>query len=912
MSGYKGGRISRIKLKGFMTYDELDIRPKRGLNLIIGLNGSGKSSIMSAICLGLGGKPQFTGRSFQTSDFINFKHTKAEIEIEFTLVLQLSFTKSLARISNLVAAVVKKYNIDMGNLCQFLPQEKVAEFSKMDKKQRLENMIKAIGEPSLVTMFGDLKDMRKEFCHVEKEIEILENEKDSEAKLKEILKPHLQRQEERIQLKVDLALLRIKKLIAQYNKLQHLAVQLKKIRKSMKAEISGISTALSSLRSEKDSLFYQYNSYRLEINDATQRISYLVETLSKHSDRLRMLHGEVDNAKINLRNQITKKEEQKAKLTELISKIKGLQGELNGRESSKGEMEAQSNQHTTKLEKISCELSALEGEMESINMEKNRNESITKRILEEVERISSEENKKFEILKRSYPDTYEAVCWLQEHQNSFKAPISMPPLISIEVIGDENRKFLENTISKRDLLMFVCENKQDLERFMNVMKWEKKLCINVTMAPEENMDAFPSPTITGDMRNLGMQCFLKDLFNAPESVMRFLCKLNRIHRVPVCDNKAESNIEHILQYNSLFFTPTERITGTRSLYGNKNLSVKRDFIVDRKILPNIKDNSETLQDLEKRLKDIQNELNQLKSKFQKYSEKRAVLEKKQEQWRREKSELQCEINKVNEIKFLIQQLTDRYNKKKSEVIDEVQEKTVVTKKICDANNERKDILSKMHRLVKEFILLKKEKLKKTLVLKFFCEKISSLESEINTREKAQQDLERCLAKKTEESDEIKKQGFKLYYEIKAKDEKQLQFLIPSHPALIGEDIASTCGCQKRHLALDKLESARKEFDCMDMLTIKKLLASQVTSDKPRKRWAILYSNIEAVVKLDSRNIASLTHVQMNDEDQRTGWYYRRFAVGPSERAEFMVPEMNSLSLWVRQWFLRSDLMTNCV
>ncbi|GFY73526.1 structural maintenance of chromosomes protein 5 [Trichonephila inaurata madagascariensis] len=196
MEGYKGGRITRIKLKGFMTYDEIDLKPKRGLNLIVGLNGSGKSSIMSAICLGLGGKPQFTGRSFQTSDFISFKHREAEIEIELeslrgkndVIRRVLQSDKSMWYLNGShtqqseIAAIVKKYNIDMGNLCQFLPQEKVAEFSKMDKKQRLENMIKAIGKPSLYTMFGDLKDMRKDYCHIEKELEILENSRNSEVK----------------------------------------------------------------------------------------------------------------------------------------------------------------------------------------------------------------------------------------------------------------------------------------------------------------------------------------------------------------------------------------------------------------------------------------------------------------------------------------------------------------------------------------------------------------------------------------------------------------------------------------------------------------------------------------------------------------------------------------------------------
>lgn len=37
---------------------------------------------MCAICLGLAGKPHFTGRATQLSDFIKHGHHEADIEIE--------------------------------------------------------------------------------------------------------------------------------------------------------------------------------------------------------------------------------------------------------------------------------------------------------------------------------------------------------------------------------------------------------------------------------------------------------------------------------------------------------------------------------------------------------------------------------------------------------------------------------------------------------------------------------------------------------------------------------------------------------------------------------------------------------------------------------------------------------------
>ena len=49
-----GGRITNVCLKNFMNHSKLDWSPIRNVNIITGRNGSGKSSILQAIVLGLG------------------------------------------------------------------------------------------------------------------------------------------------------------------------------------------------------------------------------------------------------------------------------------------------------------------------------------------------------------------------------------------------------------------------------------------------------------------------------------------------------------------------------------------------------------------------------------------------------------------------------------------------------------------------------------------------------------------------------------------------------------------------------------------------------------------------------------------------------------------------------------------
>lgn len=64
------------------TYDECEFVCHPNLNVIIGPNGTGKSSLVCAICLGLGGATKVIGRAKDAQDFIKYGCDAATIEIE--------------------------------------------------------------------------------------------------------------------------------------------------------------------------------------------------------------------------------------------------------------------------------------------------------------------------------------------------------------------------------------------------------------------------------------------------------------------------------------------------------------------------------------------------------------------------------------------------------------------------------------------------------------------------------------------------------------------------------------------------------------------------------------------------------------------------------------------------------------
>ncbi|KAI7902561.1 uncharacterized protein BX663DRAFT_62074 [Cokeromyces recurvatus] len=98
--GFVEGSIVKITLVNFVTYDYCEIYPGPQMNMIIGPNGTGKSTIVCAIALGLGGNPNLLGRAKNIAEFVKTGEDEATISIELkqvnvrNIIIQRSFRKS--------------------------------------------------------------------------------------------------------------------------------------------------------------------------------------------------------------------------------------------------------------------------------------------------------------------------------------------------------------------------------------------------------------------------------------------------------------------------------------------------------------------------------------------------------------------------------------------------------------------------------------------------------------------------------------------------------------------------------------------------------------------------------------------------------------------------------------------------
>lgn len=165
------------------------VDPGPNLNIIIGPNGTGKSTIVAAIILGLGGTVKTIGRGTKVAEYVRNGCTEARIDIELNKE-STSQTYIISRQFNInnqnnwyinnkhtteaaVKDLTKTLNIQVNNLCQFLPQDRVQDFAKMNKKELLKNMQLAVGRQDLVDKQEKLVEIQIEQETLKKELDAL-------------------------------------------------------------------------------------------------------------------------------------------------------------------------------------------------------------------------------------------------------------------------------------------------------------------------------------------------------------------------------------------------------------------------------------------------------------------------------------------------------------------------------------------------------------------------------------------------------------------------------------------------------------------------------------------------------------------------------------------------------------------
>uniref|UniRef100_A0A7N6BF06 Structural maintenance of chromosomes protein 5 n=1 Tax=Anabas testudineus TaxID=64144 RepID=A0A7N6BF06_ANATE len=695
------GSILRITMKNFLTYDYSEVFPGPNLNMIVGANGTGKSSIVCAICLGLAGKTAILGRGDKVGLYVKRGCQKGFIEIELyksggnvviNREIHVENNQSLWMLNGrhcnqkTVEEEVKALRIQVSNLCQFLPQEKVGEFAKMSKIELLEATEKSVGPPEMYEYHCELKNFRNK----ERELENVVKEKASfleKAKQRNERNKHdVNRYYEKKRHLDVIELLEKKKPWVEYETTRKELEGVKKERDEAKRQLSALKQAQTPMLRKIQEIDNQLKPTEAQIKAKTAAIKEASLKCKQKQDQLDRKNKEIDDIKQKLRLKQMEEEDHQKRINNTRRTIEDLKTEL-AKVGDQPDVTPRINAVNVELRHIQEERAKIEGEKADLRREKD---NLARRLSD----MNNLMNAKEEKLRGRHRDTHTALRWLRQNRQMFNGNIHEPMMLVINVREHQFAKYVENHIPFHDLRAFVFQRKDDMERFMTEVRDRMNLKVNSIAAPEESCSRRP-PSRT--IERFGFYTYLRETFDAPDEVMSYLCHQYKVHDVPVGSDQTKAMIRTVIEepYLKVLYTKDERYTVKRSFYSNK-ISTSNSAVHASQYLTITVDAEEKRQ--------LEQQITTCHSKQRDIDERMKTLQKEAAALDRKDNELLAEKKRLSELKGKKRQLEQKISTKQDS-LRQMEQSVIDLKTIEEETKEKIATVNTVYLTLVDFIFL---------------------------------------------------------------------------------------------------------------------------------------------------------------------------------------------------------------
>lgn len=568
---YQPGSIVRVELKNFVTYTAVEFFPGPSLNMVIGPNGTGKSTLVCAICLGLGWGPQVSlqeetvlrmdadglqhlGRAKEVSEYVKHGCQEAMIEIELAkdgkrFKNNITVRCTIKRDGNKTAfsvngkpqgkkAVIelcRSLSIQIDNLCQFLPQDKVVEFAAMTPVELLRSTQRAVASQEMIDMHEDLKDLRRKQKDIQAKNATDQEQLDNLESRQRLQEADVERMRERELIEKHIEMLEAARPFAAYRTARSAYGEARERKKAAQTELTRLEKEVEpALRAVKAKEQYkaQIAAVVAERKLAISKSERHSDAIDKHFKDLQDKHNELVAADSAEKSGGKKHRQEIVRLEGVINQLKRQM------EVEPPELDVQAYNR-----RIREKRDAVENRMTKIGDLKKHQEELRRRGVDKNQRIKQAEDelaqldsqagKQMSKLQGLSRDTYKLWEWVQQNQNQFERPVFGPPIVECTVKDPKYVDHIESLFQKGVMISFTVQTSADFKKLSDQGHDRMRLKeINIRTVLN-GLDPFRPPVSVEQMKQYGFEGWALDYLNGPDPVLAMLCGEVHIHEAGV-------------------------------------------------------------------------------------------------------------------------------------------------------------------------------------------------------------------------------------------------------------------------------------------------------------------------------------------------------------------------------------------
>ena len=496
---------------------------------------------------------QHLGRAKEVSEYVKHGCQEAVIEIELAkdgkqfkkninirCTIKHEGNKSIYTVNGrpqskkAVIELCKSLSIQIDNLCQFLPQDKVVEFAAMTPAQLLRETQRAVASQEMIDIHEELKDLRRKQKDAQNKFDADQDSLTNLENRQRLQEADVERMREREQVVDHVRKLEVARPFAQYRSARIVAREAKDKQKEAQNELKNLQNEVEpAMRAANEK-----EHYKKQIEKVVAERKENVTKAERHVDAIdRKFQDKHDkNNELNLEYNTERDSGRKyrVEITRVEQSIGNLKRQM---EEAPSELDVQDFNERIRVKRRAvqnCRDQIVElKKKQSEATQRGRERSMDiQRANDELERLESDAGKQNSKLQRASHETAKLWDWVQQHPEEFEKAIYGPPIVECSIKEPKYVDLIESLFQANQMLAISAQTKKD---FATLSDAQANLrCSEAALKTVLNgLDHFPLPTDNEAMRRYGFDGWVLEHVNGPDVVLAMLCTEMSLHRTGI-------------------------------------------------------------------------------------------------------------------------------------------------------------------------------------------------------------------------------------------------------------------------------------------------------------------------------------------------------------------------------------------
>ncbi len=461
-----------------------------------------------------------------------------------------------------VVELCKSLSIQIDNLCQFLPQDKVVEFAAMTPVELLRSTQRAVASQEMIETHEQLKEYRRKQKDVQASCAVDQDTLSNLETRHRMQEADVERMREREQIVKRVSMLEATRPFPAYREIKNAFTEAKDKRKEAESELAG-------LKKDVDPSMRDLNAkehYKEQIQAVIGERKHAISKGERHADGIdRKFRDLVDkhnelvggyNAEVNSGKGIKKD------IPRMELAINNLKRQL---EEAPPEIDVAAYNERMRdrrraYDTCTRHIKELQNQQRGSTRTGKEKESLIQRAQAEMQNLDSQVGKQNIKLQNASRDTAKMWEWIQQHQDAFEKPVFGPPIVECSIKDPKLVDQIESLFQRGVALSFTVQTKNDFKKFSDSVA-----SLRLTDIYFETMmgglDNFRSPIGGDEMQRYGFEGMALDYMNGPEPVLAMLSYKLNLHRTGVSSRDTSAQ-----QYKMLENSPIQTWVTSKSTY----------------------------------------------------------------------------------------------------------------------------------------------------------------------------------------------------------------------------------------------------------------------------------------------------------------------------------------------------------